>query len=121
MHHVVTFFYTCYPPEDQMGGMLTLTFLNFQTSPRSNCLVNVITPQQLPAVCREVLYIKISGNFDVNIDLCLTFLYFQTSSRSNCLVNITPHELPPVCKFFTAEYQKSLMSILTFDLLELSN
>ncbi len=53
-----------------MGLMLTLPDLwNIQASPRLNCVVNTIIPQELPAVCSDVLHIKISDKFGVNLDI----------------------------------------------------
>ncbi len=67
----------------------------------------------------DVLYIKISGEFD--IDLCVTFLNFRTSSRSICLVNtITLQELPVSFRNFTEIFStlksrtSSMLTFMTF-------
>ncbi len=48
---------------------VTFLNLNFWTSPISNCLVNPITPGELPTISREVLQKIIYDEFDVNIGL----------------------------------------------------
>ncbi len=64
----------------------------------------------------DVLYIKISDEFD--IDLCVTFSNFQTRSRSSCLVNtITLQELPLLFCNFTEIFSTSkswMILMLTF-------
>ncbi len=59
---------------DEFDVDLCVTFLNFQTSSRSSCLVKTITLQELPVSFhnfRDILHIKISDKFDV--DVWLTF------------------------------------------------
>ncbi len=40
---------------DKFDIDICLTFLNFQTSPSSNCLADAITPQMLPALCHNLI------------------------------------------------------------------
>ncbi len=111
---------------DKFNINLCVTFLNFQTSSRSNCLLKTITLQELPVSFRNfteiILHIKFSDGFGV--DLCLNLLTFWTRSCSKhsilqLLVNILMHQnLPASCCNFTgsdvlaSEFQPNV--ILTF-------
>ncbi len=99
---------------------LCVTFLNFQSKPKSNDLVNTIIPQKLHVPCCSFTGIfstsEISTTFYV--DPYATFLNFQCSSRLSCLVKlITPQTLPALCCNFTRvffTYNSWNSSILTF-------
>ncbi len=60
---------------------LCVTFLNFQSNPKSNDLVNEITPQKLHVPCCSLtgnfFHIRISAKFYV--DLHATFLIFDVA------------------------------------------
>ncbi len=62
--------------------VLSATFLNFQCSSRSSYLVNLMTPQNLPALCCNFTRIFFTWNTSI-------FLNFQTSPRSGCMLNMT--------------------------------
>ncbi len=89
-----------------------MTFLNFQSNPKSNDLVNTITPQKLHVPCCSIIGIFFISEFQPSF-----MLIFHCSSRSSCLGNITPQNLPALCcnfigMFFTENSRNS--SILTF-------
>ncbi len=65
---------------------LSATFLNFQYSSRSSYLVNLMTPQYLPALCCNFTRMFFTWN-SWNTSIVLNF---QTSPRSGCMLNITP-------------------------------
>ncbi len=69
---------------------LSATLLNFQYSSRSSNLVNLMTPQNLPALCCNFTRMFFTWNSWNNS----IFMNFQTSPWSGCMLNmITPQEL----------------------------
>ncbi len=78
---------------------LCVTFLNFQYNPKSNDLVNVITPQKL---MYDVVAYRYFFTANFYVDLYATFLNFQCSSKSSCLVNVIHSQnLLTLCCSFT--------------------
>ncbi len=63
---------------------LAVTVLNFQYSSRSNYLVNLMTPQHLPALYCNFTRLFFTWN-SWNTSICMNF---QTSPRSSCILNM---------------------------------
>ncbi len=80
---------------DEYDIDLCVTFLNFQTSSRSSCLVNTITLQELPvSFCN---FPEIFSRSKSRTSLMFTFLTFWNKSCSNgnilkLLVNMIKHQ-----------------------------
>ncbi len=126
LYHFATW-QECSPWEESLPKFdidLSAPTLNFQTRSRSSCLVKMITPHELPAVCREVLHIKISDEFDVNIDFCLIFWNFQISTWS-CVFRIgyllELHALSNFTGRVSTSESQSGLGILTSDMSIFSN
>ncbi len=90
MYHVVALQVFFSQNFSQVYVDLSATFLDFQYSSRSSYLVNLTTPQNLPALCCNFTRMFFTWNsWNTSI-----FLNFQTSPRSGCMLNIiTPSEL----------------------------
>ncbi len=73
---------------------LCVTFLNFQSNPKSNNIVNVITPPNLHVSCS---FIRIFPHQKFYLDFYANVLNFHCRSKSSYLVNmIISQNLPLV-------------------------
>ncbi len=88
LYHLVTFLYQDVlhiKISNKFDVDLCVTFLNFQTSSHSSCLVNTITTQELHASCN---FTGIFSTLKSWTSLMLTFLTFWTRSSNGICRNL---------------------------------